>query len=60
MRNARAIGDLKKQMYGPVQKQITQFSQMVTATKMHPLIFQVNNLGHTTEGPKAYCYTSTL
>ena len=43
--NARAIGALKKQLYGPVQKQITSFSQMVTATKMHPLIFQVNNLG---------------
>ena len=28
--NARAIGLLKKQLYGPVQKQITQFRQMVT------------------------------
>lgn len=57
--NARALSKLKKEAYGPVQRQVTQFSQMVTATKMHPLIFQVNNLGHTTEGPKVYWYNST-
>ena len=57
--NARAIGLLKKQLYGPVQTQVSQFSQFVTFTKMHPLIFQVNNLACTTEGPKTYWYNST-
>lgn len=58
MRNARAITRLKKQMYGPIQTQVSETETTSVATADHPLIFQVNNFAVGNLGPRIYNYSS--
>jgi len=52
--NAARIAQLKRESYGPLQRQVTKSSQAVTVLADHPAFFQINNPQFGAEGPLLY------
>ena len=54
--NARAITRLKREAYGPIQKQISRWDGNATSSNLNPFFFQVNNFGTGHNGPRLFNY----